>query len=322
MGAPESRTARDLRGSILCLVGPTACGKTGLIMRLAARLPLEVISLDSRQIFQGLRIGTAQPTVAEMAVCPHHLVDFVPVDQPYDAACFRQDFLRVYAAIRSRGNIPVLVGGAGFYLKALTDGFMPLPAGRGRDLQEIRAEVNAMPAETLRARLAAVDPRASARIHPHDLYRQRRALEIFLLTGRCMTEHMSRWRPEPCLDLDFGIVILERDVDELDLRIRRRLELMLDNGWLEETEQAWARYGPGAPGLQSIGYPEIIRHLQGKFSRSQLEETIYLRTRQYAKRQRTWFRRLPSVLTGHPGDDVFRDEIATMLAGSKCSGDN
>ncbi len=317
MGAPEAKSPADQRESIMCLVGPTACGKTGLVMRLAAGLPLEVISLDSRQIFQGLRIGTAQPTAAEKAVCPHHLVDFVPVDHQYDAAIFRRDFQRVYTGIRDRGNIPVLVGGAGFYLKALTEGFMPLPPVQGGDLEDIRAKVNALPPESLRARLADVDPRAADRIHPHDLYRQRRALEIFLLTGRCMTEHMNQWKPEPCLDLDFRLVVLDRAVDELDQRIRTRLQDMLRNGWMEETEQALELSGPEAPGLQSIGYPEIIRHLQGGITRTQLEEAIFRRTRQYAKRQRTWFRRLSAVLAGHPEDAVFQQQVLDLFHGPK-----
>ncbi len=312
MGAPEP-PAPGRGGSIVCLVGPTGVGKTGLVAALARKLPLEVISLDSRQIYKGLRIGTAQPTAQERALCPHHLVDFVPVDQQYDAACYRRDFARVHGEILARGHIPVLVGGAGFYLKALTDGFMPLPPAEGKKLADIRGLVNTMPAEVVRSRLAEVDPVSRARIHPHDLYRQRRALEIHLLTGRSMSDHMAAWRPEPCAGLAYSCVLLQRPVAELDHRIRRRLHGMLAGGWVEETARALRRFGPEAPGLQSIGYPEIIRFLDGGTGQEEMEEAIYRQTRQYAKRQRTWFRKLQMVLVGHPDEPGFQLEVASLV---------
>ena len=292
MAAPEGTAPRTAGGdSILAVVGPTACGKTGLVLELARRRPIEVISLDSRQIYAGLRVGTAQPTAAERAACPHHLVDFLPVDETYDAASFRRDFQRVYREIRARGAIPVLAGGAGFYLRALTDGFMDLPPRPGRDLGSVRAEVENLTMEAVNAKLGELDPDSLDRIHPHDHYRLRRALEIVLLTGTPMTAHAAAWRPDPVLGLDFRILVLEPDPSALERRISRRLDAMLAGGWIEETAAALQNHDSSAQGLQSIGYPEVIALIRGQATLRETRERILLQTRQYAKRQRTWFRK-------------------------------
>ncbi len=313
MVAPDSRDLAGANRSIVCLVGPTACGKTSLVTRLASALPIEVISLDSRQIYRGLRIGSAQPTAEEKALCPHHLVDFLPVDQTYDAARFRRDFCAVQAEILARGNLPLLAGGAGFYLQALTRGFTPLPPDSVEDLPAVRSRINTMAPEAVRERLARVDPASYERLHPHDLYRLRRALEIFELTGRSMSALTTAWEPDPCLGLNYRIVVLEKEVAELDVRIKQRLQGMLANGWIEETRIALAEFGPAAPGLQSIGYPEISQCLQGLASWDNLEEAVFRKTRQYAKRQRTWFRGLNATLHGDPDFPSFGAEIAALI---------
>lgn len=274
------------------IVGPTAVGKTGLITRLAESFPVEVISLDSRQIYQGLRIGTAQPTAAEQAHCPHHLIDFVSPLEKYDAARFRQDFARVYDEIRERGGVPILVGGAGMYLTALREGFMPIPGHSPTRLNEVRAELETWDDASIRQRLEAVDPVAHARIHPNDRYRSQRALEIFQISGETMTDLTARQQPDPVLGLEFPAFVLTRPVPELDARIAARTDSMLEAGWLEETEAALALYPADSPGLRSIGYREIVQFLLGQLPRTELAAAIVLVTRQYAKRQRTMFRHL------------------------------
>jgi len=296
------------------LVGPTAVGKTDLLTRLARRHPLEVISLDSRQIYRGLRIGTAQPTAAELAICPHHLIDFVSPLEKYDAGRFRRDFERVYQDIRVRGGQPILVGGAGMYLTALREGFMEIPGHSPERLAAVRAELEGLPDAEIRVRLRTVDPESFARIHANDRYRSQRAVEIFILSGETMTALMARQRPDPVAGLSFPAFVLERPVAELDERIAARTEVMLGGGWIAETEAALAKHPSDSPGLLSIGYREIVRFLAGDLPRSDLAPAIVLATRQYAKRQRTLFRHLSSVGHWHPADVDLLQKIEEFIA--------
>lgn len=280
------------------IVGPTAVGKTALVTALAHQLPVEVISLDSRQIYHGLRIGTAQPSGEEQAQCPHHLIDFISPDEKYDAVRFREDFSRVYDRIKGRGGVPLLVGGAGLYLKGLREGFLKIPGNSPAGLQAAREEVLQWEPDFLREKLREVDPDSYHRIHANDRYRQQRAMEIYLLAGQTMTELMAAQKPDPCLGLGFPAFVLDRPVGELDERIARRTESMLQQGWIEETETALARHDRNGPGLRSIGYREIVDHLEGRLPRNELARAIVLATRQYAKRQRTWFRNIAHAERG------------------------
>ncbi len=295
------------------IVGPTAVGKTGLITRLAQDHPLEVISLDSRQIYRGLRIGTAQPTAAEMAVCPHHLIDFVSPDEKYDAVRFRRDFERVYLEITDRGGKPVLVGGAGMYLTGLRDGFMQIPGHSPERLAEVRTELEKLPDAEIRLRLERADPESFGRIHANDRYRSQRALEIIEISGETMTALTARQQPDPALGLEFPTFVLERAVAELDTRIGERTEMMLATGWITETEAALRRHAAESPGLLSIGYREIVRWLQDELTREELAPAIVLVTRQYAKRQRTLFRHLAAEGSWAPESGELVTRINQLL---------
>jgi tRNA dimethylallyltransferase len=298
------------------VVGPTAVGKTRLITALAERGPVEVISLDSRQIYRGLRIGTAQPTREELALCPHHLVDFVSPRDRYDAGRFRRDFMRVHEQITARGGRPVLVGGAGMYLTALREGFMDIPGSTPEKLEEVRSELDPLDDAEVRARLHRADPDSFARIHPNDRYRSQRALEIPALSGRTMTELMAEQEPDPALGLVFPTFVLERPVDELDARIDDRTGLMLERGWIAETEVALESNPADCPGLKSIGYREIVGHLHGELAAEELAPAIVRTTRQYAKRQRTWFRHVDAQRRGHPEDPALIEAVVqTLFAG-------
>ncbi len=282
------------------IVGPTAVGKTGLITRLAGDFPLEVISLDSRQIYHELRIGTAQPTAAELDICPHHLIDFVSPTEKFDAVRFRREFEQVYLEITARGGQPILVGGAGMYLTALREGFMEIPGHSPERLTEVRGELEALTDEAIRKRLAKADQESCDRIHPNDRYRSQRALEIFEISGESMTALTARQKPDPVLGLEFPAFVLVRPVEELDHRIAQRTRLMLEQGWIAETEAALQKYPSQCPGLLSIGYREIVRWQEGFLAREDLDESIILVTRQYAKRQRTLFRHLAAEGQWHP----------------------
>jgi tRNA dimethylallyltransferase len=284
-------------------------------MALAQRHPIEVISLDSRQIYHGLRIGTAQPTPEELAVCPHHLIDFISPAEKYDAIRFRQDFERVFTEIVGRGGAPVLVGGAGMYLTALREGFMQIPGSSSERLVEVREALDRMSDSDVRSRLEKIDPESFARIHANDRYRSQRALEIFELSGRTMSELKSTQEPDPALGLEFPTFVLERPVEELDERIARRTQVMLKGGWLEETKVALEQFPADCPGMMSIGYREIVRFLQGDLVENELEPAIVLVTRQYAKRQRTWFSHVAGELTGRPESEKLRMMISEMIDG-------
>ncbi len=304
---------RDRRRLCPVIAGPTAVGKSRLVVELADTFPIEVISLDSRQIYHGLRLGTAQPGAAEQAACRHHLVDFLSPDEAYSAQRFRQDFTRIWTEIVGRGNLPVLVGGAGMYLKAVEEGLFQLPTGSQARLPGVRAEVEALdPAAVDRALLQA-DPASAARLHSNDQYRRRRALEVCRLTGRPFSELMAEQAVCPAHGLAFPLVLLERSTPQLDARIAARTRVMLDEGWIEETRDLLRRHDPDGPGLRSIGYAEIVQHLHGGLAEQDLAPTIVMATRQYAKRQRTWFRSHPREGFGEPDARPVRAAVERVI---------
>jgi len=307
--------ARDGAPGGVCpvLAGPTGVGKTALVHDLASRLPVEVISLDSRQIYRGLRIGTAQPTVEEQVACPHHLIDFVPPTEAYSAARFRRDFARVWREIRARGRTPLLVGGAGLYLAAVEKGLFRLPGLDAQAAARVRAQIDALPDEEVRARLHDADPVSWRRIPPADRYRSRRALEICVATGRPMSVLMAEQAPDPALGLRFPLVSVTRPRPELHARIAARTRAMLRAGWIAETEELMRIHGPDARALRAIGYREVIACLQGTLEPGEMEERIVAATRQYAKRQETWFRPLPKVATGAPEDSAVRAALERLI---------
>jgi tRNA dimethylallyltransferase len=295
------------------IVGPTAVGKTGLITKLARQIPVEVISLDSRQVYQGLKIGTAQPTAEELSVCPHHLVDFLSPLEKYDAMSFRLAFECVFGEITDRGGVPILVGGAGMYLTALRQGFMDLPGHHQEALPDVRARLESLSDEEIRLQLQKVDPISFEEIHPNDRYRSQRALEIHQIAGRPLSQLKAEQEDDPSLGLSFPTFVLQRDVPELDSRIKVRTQVMLENGWIEETESLMADFPADCPGLMTIGYREIVSFFQGHLARENLVPAIYQVTRQYAKRQRTWFRHIPDEGRHHPDDETLVQAIRKML---------
>lgn len=304
------------------IAGPTAVGKTGLVTTLAAEFPLEVISLDSRQIYRGMHIGTAQPTPEEMAACRHHLVDFLSPDEAYSAQRFRRDFEACWQEITGRGKLPILAGGAGMYLKAVEEGFLELPAGSEERLPDLRREIEALTDDELEHELLGADPTAAARLHRNDRYRRTRALEICRLAGRPFSELAAEQQHSPACGLRFPLVVLDRPVPDLDARIAARTRVMLDVGWIDETRGLMRKHDHGGPGLRSIGYAEIVRHLSGGLAEPDLAGTIVTVTRQYAKRQRTWFRPRPRAALGAPdSNEVLRTLRDLVRQGLKALGD-
>lgn len=284
----------------IILTGPTASGKSGIALEWARHSrktssppskPIEIINADSLNIYREFNIGTAKPTAAERAEIPHHLIDIRDAREGYTAADFVRDVNAYIADIQARGARALIVGGTGFYLKALLYGLWDAPATDAA----LRTQLEAHPTEFLRAQLQEIDPQAGARIGPSDRYRMIRALEIHKLSGKTLTEIESAQNQTP--DPRFELFVIDREKDELDARIAARTRAMIEAGLVEEVRGLLMRY-PEARALQSVGYAETIAYLreekpEGRVPRPGLEglcDEITLGTRQLAKRQRTWFR--------------------------------
>ena len=261
----------------LLLAGPTAVGKTEVALRLAERLDGEVISVDSMQVYRGLDIGTAKPSTEERARVPHHLIDILDLHETFDAAQFVRRASDAIREIRGRNRLPILCGGTGLYFKAWLEGIGSAPAAD----PELRAELERLPLEALLRELRDADPEMLERIDRKNPRRVIRALEVIRLTGKPFSKQRARHPPKPA-----AFFVLQRERAGLHRRIDRRVDEMFARGLVEETRRAL--HSPAAK--HGLGYRQVIEHLEGKRN---LEETIALvklRTRQYAKRQLTWFR--------------------------------
>src|SRR5262245_6599432 len=279
---------------IIALVGPTGAGKTSLSLELAQRLDAEIVNCDSRQVFRFLDVGTAKPTAAERSALPHHLFDVVDPDQPFDCARYRALALAAIADIRGRGKRVVLVGGSGLYLKVLRYGLAPAPPRNASLRARLSALEEAEPG-ALHARLAAVDAASAARLHRRDRVRLIRALEVCELTGR----PLSAWQAEHAFrdaELDCRVIGLRMERGALYARLDARCREMIERGLLDEVRALWQRgFGPDLPPLRSIGYREVGLHLQGRCDLPSALAAMQRATRQFAKRQLTWFRADPTV---------------------------
>ena len=280
------------RPPVLAVVGPTAAGKTELAARIARACGGEVVSVDSRQIYRRLDIGTAKPSRALRAEIPHHLVDVAEPDEPFDAARFQELGRAAVDDVVARGRAVVLCGGSGLYLRALTEGICPAPPADAEMRAALAREVEERGLASLHEELQRVDPKAAARIASRDAVRITRALEVARLTGRPLTqwqeEHAFSDRP-----YDVRVLVLSPPTELLDEHIAARTTSMWQEGLLEETRQVLAAGFDGmlAP-LQAIGYREAQAVLRGEMDEALAIERIRVETRRYAKRQRTWFRRL------------------------------
>lgn len=286
--------------AVMFLMGPTACGKTDLAVELVRRFPFEIVSVDSAMVYRGMDLGTAKPDAATQRLAPHRLIDICDPAEAYSAARFREDALREIAAIQAVERIPLLVGGTMLYFRALERGLSLLPAADPAVRERLEEEAGRHGWAFLHARLAAVDPEAAARIHPNDPQRIQRALEVWEVTGRPLSELQRAGREEP---LPFQVVkaqIFPEDRDRLHERIERRFRQMLDMGLWDEVERLYARgdLDPSMPSIRAVGYRQLWRHLAGEIGREEAVRAGIIATRQLAKRQMTWLR-------GDPGGYAF-----------------
>lgn len=280
-----------MKPSAIFLMGPTASGKTDLAIQLRQQLPVEVISVDSALIYKGMDIGTAKPSKQELALAPHRLIDILDPAESYSAMNFRDDALREMSDITAQGKIPLLVGGTMLYYKALLEGLSPLPSAD----EAIRAEIEQKAAQqgwaVLHNELAKIDPISAQRINPNDSQRINRALEVFYITGKSLTE-LTEQKGEilPYHILQFAIAPEDRQI--LHHRIEQRFHKMIELGFQEEVEKLYARgdLNINLPSIRCVGYRQMWEYLQGDYDHDEMLFRGICATRQLAKRQITWLR--------------------------------
>jgi tRNA dimethylallyltransferase len=302
---------RSLGACAVLIMGPTACGKSGLAMALAQRLPIEIVSVDSAQVYLGMDIGTAKPSPAERAAVPHHLIDILPPTETYSAARFRQDALRIVDEADSRARLPLLVGGTMLYFRALREGLSRLPGASPDIRAELETQAAALGWPALHAVLARADPETAARLQPRDSQRIQRALEVYRLTGQPMSRLLRQAGPPATPLRLFTIALMPADRSLLHQRIASRFSEMLAKGLPEELAALRQRYelAPELPSMRSVGYRQVWQYLAGEFGRNELRDRGINATRQLAKRQLTWLRSWPAALALDCFDPRLTDKV-------------
>src|SRR5712691_9307436 len=277
-------------------MGPTASGKTQLALALAAAFPIEVVSVDSAQIYRGMDVGTAKPSPSERRAVPHHLIDIIDPTESYSAARFRTDALRLMKEITARGRVPLLAGGTMLYFKTLRDGLSELPESDPGVRERIDAEAAARGWPGLHAELARVDPETAARLKPNDAQRIQRALEVFRVSGKPMSQLLRRGKPAALPFRLIELALVPSDRGALHGRIEARFDAMLKDGLVEELRTLRKRYTlrPGLPSMRCVGYRQAWQFLEGDIKRDELRNHGIFATRQLAKRQLTWLRATPA----------------------------
>jgi tRNA dimethylallyltransferase len=305
----------DTRPLAIALMGPTASGKTALALDWAQRCDGEIVSVDSALVYRGLDIGAAKPTADELAAVPHHLIDVRDPWQRYSAADFANDARAAVEDILARGRLPILAGGTGLYFRALLQGLSPMPEADPAMRAQLAAEAGERGWAAMHGELVQVDPIAAARIHATDPQRIQRALEVYRLSGRAISD----WQREsaaasqtfPCRVLK--IAVAPRDRAILHARIERRFDAMLDAGFLDEARALRAspelRMHPAPldlPALRAVGYRQAWEHIDGALSRNEFRDRAIFATRQLAKRQFTWLRGALDLRWFDPAMDASR----------------
>jgi tRNA dimethylallyltransferase len=279
---------------LLVIAGPTGVGKTAAAVALGARVPIEIVSADSRQVYRGMDIGTAKPTPAERAAVAHHLIDVTDPDDRYHASRFAREARAAIDAIRARGHLPVVAGGTGLYIRALVRGLDPAPPA-DPDFRRALYELGRQESGALHTRLSREAPAMAQRLHPNDHVRIVRALEL-LRAGAPVGESQRRWRDAPETEDAVLYVGLTLPRDVLATRLRARAAAMLADGLADEVRTLLARgYDPSLPAMQGIGYRELALVLAGEIGEAEALRRMQRDTVRYAKRQWTWFTREPDI---------------------------
>lgn len=277
---------------VVFLMGPTASGKTDLAMKLYDQLPCEIVSVDSAMIYRGMNIGTAKPDAELLSKYPHRLIDIRDPDEAYSAAEFRHDALALIEEIRAAGKIPLLTGGTMLYFHALKNGLASLPKADSAVRERILNQAQAEGWDAIHRRLAEVDPESAARLNPNDSQRLQRALEVYEVSGRTMTE---LWAEQEAQKPDFKIIpmaVMPTERSELHDRIAQRFDIMLDQGFVDEVKTLWDRgdLNLQMPSVRCVGYRQVWEYFAGTWDYDTMKFKGVVATRQLAKRQVTWLR--------------------------------
>lgn len=301
---------------LLCIMGPTAAGKSALAMALAEQLPCELITVDSAQVYRGMDIGTAKPSAAEQAAVAHHLLDCCDPADAYSAGLFVRDAIAAIDDIRQRGRIPLLVGGTMLYYRALLMGLSELPVADPALRAELEARAECEGLDSLHRQLSMLDPAAAARIHPNDPQRLVRALEVCITSGQPLSALQGQGKPAYSGAVRC-VAVAPADRAVLHQRIAQRFELMLEQGFIAEVEALRARgdLSVELPSMRCVGYRQLWDYLDGHCSYQQMVEQGIAATRQLAKRQITWLRSWPQLEWIEQVDAALIRRLAAALTG-------
>lgn len=299
---------------IIVICGPTASGKTALSIELAKKINGEIISCDSMQIYTDMNIGTAKPTKEEMQGIKHYLLDFVSPDERYSVANFKQDAKKAIKEILSKGKTPIIVGGTGLYVDSLIYEIeysdIKFDEQYRKKLESIANEEGL---EILYKEAKKIDPQAIEKISPNDKKRILRILEIYKATGKNKTQQEIESRKKE-VEYDYRVFAINWNREELYERINKRVDIMIENGLIEEVQEILKKYNRFPTAMQGLGYKEVVEYLNGQVSKEEMIEKIKMETRRYAKRQLTWFRKNRQTIW-IDGKDSIQNNIKIILEG-------
>jgi len=300
---------KNTKPDVVVICGPTATGKTSAAIELAGTVSGEIIGVDSMQVYRYMDIGTAKPTADEQACVPHHMIDVVDPDEHFDARKYAEMAHEIIMELFTRGITPLVVGGTGLYIKALVHGLFEADPTDHNIRRRLKEKAEALGTDFLHKRLNRCDPDTASRIHPHDTYRIIRALEVYELTGKTISDHhrTHRFQDRPFRVLKIG---LDLDRDLLYDRINLRVDAMIEAGLIDEVKGLLGKgYLPNLKSMQSIGYRHLVDFIEKRLSWDEALRTLKRDTRRYAKRQLTWFNADPEVVWFNPEqlDDISRN---------------
>ncbi len=301
----------------ILLMGPTASGKTDLAMKLVEQLNAEIISVDSAMVYKGMNIGSAKPSEQELARAPHRLIDICDPAEPYSAARFRDDALREMADISAHGKIPLLVGGTMLYYKTLLEGMHNLPDSDSTVRARLQERLDNEGLARLHQELAQVDPISANRIHENDPQRTLRALEVFAITGKPLSQLHAEQEDNDFPYRTLQIAIAPQDRSYLHQRIEKRFHQMMEQGFLQEVQSLYQRgdLNSDLPSIKSVGYRQIWQYLEGELSLDEAVERGIIATRQLAKRQFTWLRswkELHWIESRQPINTLYKETVQLL----------
>lgn len=302
---------------IICLMGPTASGKTELAVKLVQQLPCDIISVDSAMVYRGMDIGTAKPDASILAIAPHRLINLRDPKEPYSAADFCADATLAIEQILHKGRIPLLVGGTMLYFRALQQGLSELPSADPKVRDQIEREAKTLGWPALHQRLQVIDPIAAARIHPNDPQRLQRALEVYAVSGKTLTQHCEIGVSGALAYPWVNIVVAPSDRTLLRQRIAERFMRMLEQGFIEEVKSLYVRgdLSPALASIRAVGYRQAWQYLAGECSYEEMIELAVIASRQLAKRQLTWLRRWPELHWFEAMDPLLSQKVLSFLRG-------